>query len=227
MGAAHAVWREFGEAFERERKQTRRDRMRHGRERSNSVRRMGCKRLDDGRRLVPYQDDAPRFNMRRACSTGPPAGTPSRRRTRQHPDAANRCHAVRPRRPVPRRRIRKKQGGFRVRETPGGLGRTARADRGGPAPARRQAGAGARGDAAQPDLFHDAAGLPGICPVNPPHIETDPAARFARRRNREWPHMSLNANVEETPAMAFERKTPPPISDAAGGWWAPKPVGDA
>ena len=52
-----------------------------------------------------------------------------------------------------------------------------------------------------------------MCPVNPPHIETDPAARFVRWHNHERPHMSLDTDVGETPAMAFERKTPPPGSD--------------
>ena len=53
----------------------------------------------------------------------------------------------------------------------------------------------------------------GICPVNPTRIEVDPVARFVRWHNTEWPHMSLNMDVEETPEMAFKRKTPPPGSD--------------
>ena len=62
-------------------------------------------------------------------------------------------------------------------------------------------------------LFHDVAGRPGVCSVNPPHIETDPVARFVRWHNSERPHMSLDADVGETPEMAFERKTPLPGSD--------------
>ena len=62
-------------------------------------------------------------------------------------------------------------------------------------------------------LFHDVAGRPGTCPVNPPHVEMYPVARFVRRHNYERPHMSLDTDVEETPAMAFGRKTPPPGSD--------------
>ena len=61
--------------------------------------------------------------------------------------------------------------------------------------------------------FHDVAGPPGVCPVNPPRIETDPMARFVKWHNCERPHMSLDADVGETPEMAFERKTPPPGSD--------------
>ncbi len=64
-----------------------------------------------------------------------------------------------------------------------------------------------------PCLFHDVAGRPGICPVNPPHIETDPVARFVKWYNCERPHMSLDADVGETPEMAFKCKTPPPGSD--------------
>ena len=63
-------------------------------------------------------------------------------------------------------------------------------------------------------LFHDVAGRPGICPVNPTRIKTDPVARFVRWHNTEWPHMSVNTDVKETSEMAFERKTPPPGSDA-------------
>ena len=59
-------------------------------------------------------------------------------------------------------------------------------------------------------LFHDVAGRPGACPINPPRIEADPVARFVRWYNYERPHMSLDMDVEETPAMAFERKTPLP-----------------
>ncbi len=62
-------------------------------------------------------------------------------------------------------------------------------------------------------LFHDVAGRPGICPVNPTRVETDPVARFVKWYNRERPHMSLDADVGETPEMTFERKTPPPGSD--------------
>ena len=62
-------------------------------------------------------------------------------------------------------------------------------------------------------LFHDVAGRPGVCPVTPTRIKTDPVARFVRWHNTERPHMSLNTDVEETPEMAFGRKTPPPGSD--------------
>ena len=62
-------------------------------------------------------------------------------------------------------------------------------------------------------LFHDVAESPGVCPVNPPHIETDTVARFVKWYNCKWPHMSLNMGVGETPEMAFGRKTPPPGSD--------------
>ena len=62
-------------------------------------------------------------------------------------------------------------------------------------------------------LFRDMAGRPGVCPVNQPHIEADPTARFVRWHNYERLHMSLNTDVEETPAMAFKRKTFPPGSD--------------
>ena len=85
---------------------------------------------------------------------------------------------------------------------------------GGPTPDQRQAGAGAPGEVRRKlRLFHDVAGRPGVCSVNPPHIETDPVARFVRWHNSERPHMSLDADVGETPEMAFERKTPLPGSD--------------
>ena len=32
--------------------------------------------------------------------------------------------------------------------------------------------------------------------------------------NHDRPHMSLDTDIEETPAMAFERKMPPAGSDA-------------
>ena len=57
-------------------------------------------------------------------------------------------------------------------------------------------------------LFHEVAGRPGVCLVNPPHNEADPVARFVRWHNHEWPYMSLDTDIEETPVMAFERKTP-------------------
>ena len=62
-------------------------------------------------------------------------------------------------------------------------------------------------------LFHDVAGRPGICSSNSPHIEMGPVAWFVRWHNNEWSHMPLDADVGETPEIAFERKTPPPGSD--------------
>ena len=62
-------------------------------------------------------------------------------------------------------------------------------------------------------LFHDVAGSTGICHISPSHIETDLVARFVKWYSCERPHMSPDAYVGETPAMAFERKTPPPGSD--------------
>ncbi len=57
-------------------------------------------------------------------------------------------------------------------------------------------------------LFSDVAGQPGTCLVNPPHIKTNLVARFVRWHNHERPHMSLDADIEETRAMAFKRKIP-------------------
>ena len=58
------------------------------------------------------------------------------------------------------------------------------------------------------------AGPPGsACPINPPVIEQDPLVRFMKWYNHDRPHMSLDTDIEETPAMAFERKMPPPGSD--------------
>ena len=51
-------------------------------------------------------------------------------------------------------------------------------------------------------------GQPGVCSVNPPHVETDPMAQFVRWYNRERPLMSVNPDVEEMPTMVFGRKTP-------------------
>ena len=67
-------------------------------------------------------------------------------------------------------------------------------------------------------LFSDVGGPSGVCPINPPRVETDPAARFVKWHNREWPRMSLYTGIEETPAMAFERKTPPPGSAVTDEW---------
>ena len=120
----------------------------------------------------------------------------------------------------------KNQGGFHVREAPERLGHTAHTGRGGPPPDQRQLER-ARGEMQRKlRLFHDVAGRPGICPVNPTRIKTDSVARFVRWHNTERPHMSVNADVEETPEMAFERKTPPPGSDAADEYWASEPAGD-
>ena len=65
-------------------------------------------------------------------------------------------------------------------------------------------------------LFFDVAGPPGsACPINPPTIETDPLTRFMKWYNYDRPHMFLDTDIEETPAMAFEHKMPPAGSDAA------------
>ena len=57
--------------------------------------------------------------------------------------------------------------------------------------------------------FLGVAGPPGMCPADPPPIGADPAARFVERYDFEPPHASLYTDVVETPAVAFENKTPP------------------
>ena len=65
-------------------------------------------------------------------------------------------------------------------------------------------------------LFEDVARPPGsACPINPPRIEKDPIARFMKWYNYDRPHMSLDTTIEETPAMAFKRKMPPPGTEPA------------
>ena len=108
---------------------------------------------------------------------------------------------------------KKGRGDFKVREAPERLGHTARTGRGGPFPDQRRAGA-ARGEMQRKlRLFRDVAGQPGICSSNSPHIEMGPVAWFERWHNNERSHMPLDMDVEETPAMVFERKTLPPGSD--------------
>ena len=63
-------------------------------------------------------------------------------------------------------------------------------------------------------LFYDVAGPPSsACPINSLVIESDPLVRFMKRCNYERPHMPLDTEIEEMPAMAFERKTLLPGSD--------------
>ena len=83
--------------------------------------------------------------------------------------------------------------------------------------------------------FFDVAGPPGsACPINPPEMESDPLKRFMKWYSYDRPHMSLNTDIEETPARAFEHKMPlraptsttsrlPPPSGRAsyGGFCAP------
>ena len=59
-------------------------------------------------------------------------------------------------------------------------------------------------------MFEDVADPPGTaCPVNSPKIETEPIARFMQWYNYDRPpHMSLDWDNQETPAMAFVRKMP-------------------
>ena len=214
-GVAHAILREYGEAVERKRKQARRRRMRHGRKHSNSMRHTDYKRLDDGRRFTSYMDGASRLIVWRGAfdeATGKHAVEVPEEAMSKHgkpasmlSDRGTRFYAA--------ESEKKAKGVSRFEKPPNDLGILHV-----PAGVAHSRTNGklerARGETRRKlRLFRDVAGRPGVCPVNQPHIEADPTARFVRWRSYERPHMSLNTDVEETPAMAFKRKTFPPGSD--------------
>ena len=214
-GVVHAILREYGEAVEHKRKQARRKWIRYERKYANSMWHTDYKQLDDGRWFVSYQDDASRliagwgvFNeataehavevLEEAMSAyGKPASILSDRGTQFYAtESEKKAKGV--------SMFEKRLNDLGIRHI---LARVAHPQTNGKL--ERVHGEMQR----KLRLFHDVAGRPGICPVNPTRVETDPVARFVKWYNCERPHMSLDADVGETPEMAFERKTPPPGSD--------------
>ena len=213
-GVVHAILREYGEAVEHKRKQARRKWIRYERKYANSMRHTDYKQLDDGRWFLSFLDDASRLIVGRGVfdeaaskhavkvleeamsAYGKPVSILSDRGTQFYATESEKSQGV--------SRFEKRLNDLGIRHM---LARVAY-------PRTNGKLERARGEMQRKlHLFHDVAGPLGICPVNPTRIETDPVARFVRWYNTERPHMSLNMDVEETPEMAFERKTPPPRSD--------------
>lgn len=217
-GVIHTILRESGDAAERKRKQGRRKWIRYERKHSNSMWHTGYKQLEDGRRLMSYEDDASRFITGWGAFGEATAG-----HAIEVLDAAMAQYG-------------KPKSTLTDRGSPFHAAESERKSKGASEFERRLENLGIRhmpARVAHPQtngklerihgeirrklhLFFDVAGPPGgACPVNPPVIETDPLVRFMKWYNYDRPHMSLDTDTEETPAMAFERKKPPAGSDAA------------
>ena len=215
-GVIHTILRESGDAVEHKRKQGRRKWVRYERKYSNSMWHTDYKQLDDGRWLIAYEDDASRFItgwgvfkaataehaievLDRAISQ---YGKPRSILT----DRGSQFYAT--------ESEKKSKGVSEFERHLENLGiRHILARVGHPQTNGKLERIHGEIQRKLP-LFFDVAGPPGsACPINPPAIESDPLTRFMKWYNHDRPHMSLDTDIEETPAMAFERKMPPPGSD--------------
>ena len=215
-GVIHAILRESGDAVEHKRKQGRRKWIRYERKHSNSLWHTDYKQLDDKRWLIAYEDDASRFItgwgvfkeatsehaievLDRAMSQyGKPRSIlTDRGSTFYATESEKKSKGV--------SKFEKHLENMGIQHI---LARVAHPQTNGKL--ERIHGEIQR----KLSLFCDVAGPPGsACPINPPVIEQDPLVRFMKWYNHDRPHMSLDTDIEETPAMAFERKMPPPGSD--------------
>ena len=204
--------RESSEAVEHKKKQKRRKWIRYERKHSNSMWHTDYKQLDDGRWFISYEDDASRYVTgwgvfdeattehaievldQAIAGHGKPRSILS--------DRGSQFYAT-----ESEKKSKGVSGFERHLENLGIrhiLARVAHPQTNGKL--ERIHGELQR----KPSLFEDVAGpLGSACPINPPRIEKDPIARLMKWYNYDRPHMSLDATIEETPAMAFKRKMPP------------------
>ena len=217
-GVIHAVLRESGDALEHKRKQGRRKWVRYERKHSNSMWHTDYKQLDDGRWLISYEDDASRFITGWGAFGEATAGHAIEVLDRAIAQYGKPKSILTDRGPqfYATESEKKSKGSSEFEKHLEELGirhilaRVAHPQTNGKL--ERVYGEIQR----KLPLFFDVAGPPGsACPVNPPAIEADPLTRFMKWYNYDRPHMSLDTDIEETPAMAFERKKPPAGSDAA------------
>ena len=217
-GVVHAILRESGDAVPHKRKQGRRKWIRYERKHTNSMWHTDYKQLDDGRWLISYEDDASRFVtgwgvfdeataehaievLDKAISEyGKPRSILSDRGSQFYAtESEKKSKGV--------SEFEKHLEELGIRHI---LARVAHPQTNGKL--ERVHGEIQR----KLPLFYDVAGPPGsACPINPSVIESDPMVRFMKWYNYERPHMSLDTDIEETPAMAFERKMLPPGSDVS------------
>ena len=207
----HRILRESGEAEMHKNKRRRRKWVRYERKHSNSMWHTDYKQLPDGRWLVSYQDDAARFVTGWGAfneATAEHAIEVLNKAIEQYgkprsilTDRGSQFYAT-----ESEKKSKGVSGFERHLENLGIkhiLARVAHPQTNGKL--ERLHGEIQR----KLHLFEDVAGPPGICPLNPPVIESDPMARFMKWYNHDRPHI-LDTDIEETPAMAFERKMPSP-----------------